>query len=75
MPETHTDITFYLLIGIAAVCVAIFVLIGGVLVFDDFSRELRNVNNEIKRTRGTEQKYWIRRKRKLWLSLLPFIKY
>lgn len=75
MPEIYTDISFNLLIGIAAVCVAVFVLIGGVLVFNDFSRELNNLNNEIKRTQGTEREYWIRRKRKLWLSLLPFIKY
>lgn len=40
-----------------------------------FISELRQLNNEILRTTGEEKKYWIGRRRRLWLSLIPFIKY
>ena len=41
----------------------------------DFETELRYLKREIERAIGREKKYWIRRRRKLWLSLLPFVKY
>ena len=31
--------------------------------------------NEIGRTTGAERRHWIRQKRRLWLSLIPFVKY
>lgn len=40
-----------------------------------FLRELRYLNSEIGRNVGAERRYWIRRRRRLWLSLLPFFKY
>lgn len=43
--------------------------------FSGFSRELRYLNMEIKRTQGRERKYYIRQRRRLWLSLIPFVKY
>ena len=41
----------------------------------DFSRELRILNIEINRTEGAEREHYIRQRRRLWLSLLPFIRY
>ena len=43
-----------------------------VIKINDFNRELNYINMEIGRTRGEEQRYWKREKRRLWLSLLPF---
>ena len=43
--------------------------------FKDFSQELRYLNNEIQRTRGSERRHYIRQRRRLWLSIFPFIKY
>ena len=40
-----------------------------------FKAELRYLNREIRRTVGDERRYWIRRRRRLWLSLIPFVKY
>ena len=40
-----------------------------------FSKELRYVNSEIARTEGEERRYWLHRKRRLWLSLIPFVRY
>lgn len=41
----------------------------------DFLRTLKNLKCEIGRTKGEERKYWIREKRRLWLSILPFVRY
>ena len=42
---------------------------------DEFQQELRYLNNEIGRTSGKERKRWKARKRRLLLSLLPFVRY
>lgn len=41
---------------------------------NDLSRRLDNINMEIARTEGREKKLWKRKKRRLWLSLLPFFR-
>lgn len=41
----------------------------------DFSGELRYLNIEIGRTEGEERRYYLRRRRRLWLSLIPFVRY
>lgn len=40
-----------------------------------FLRELRYVKKEIARTTGHEQENWKRRKKRLWLSIIPFVGY
>ena len=40
-----------------------------------FSKEMKKLNTEIRRGIGDERKYWIRERRRLWLSLIPFVKY
>lgn len=40
-----------------------------------FKKELRHVSIEIGRTDGKEREYWVRKKRRLWLSILPFVRY
>lgn len=56
-----------------------FVLVGAVvalsLVIHSFSKELKYLNCEIRRTSGDERAHWMRRRRQLWLSLIPFVKY
>ena len=41
----------------------------------DFTRELRYLNTEIARTTGEQRKHWLRCRRRLWLSLIPFVRY
>lgn len=71
----ETDVLLYWLTGI----VVVFLLIGMLSSFarfvNDFSRELRMLNNEVRRTYGAERRYWLRQRRRLWLSLLPFFRY
>ena len=71
---TQTNETYWL-IGILAVFFLVLSLFGSVFFFSDFSRELKYLNNEIRRTEGAERKHWIRMRRRLWLSLFPFIRY
>ena len=42
---------------------------------DGFIRELRYINTEIARTTGEQRQYWLRLRRRLWLSLIPFVRY
>ncbi len=72
---TELDTTTQMLLVIVALIVIVAVTVGLTVFFFDFSKELRYLNNEIRRTDREERRYWIGRKRRLWLSLLPFIKY
>ncbi len=59
------------IIIIVAVVIAIYL----VRFFIVFSRELNYIEEEILRTTGEEREYWKKTRRRLWLSLLPFVKY
>lgn len=76
MPEANNpDTELYWLIGIVA-AFFLFIVIGRLAMFiNDFSSELRYLNNEIGRTTSAERRHWIRQRRRLWLSLIPFVKY
>lgn len=56
-------------------------IIGSLLIYSiaqsiiEFTRELRYLNSEINRTVGAERRSWIRQRRRLWLSLIPFVRY
>ena len=41
----------------------------------NFRNELRYLKIEIERTEGREREYWKYKKRRLWLSILPFVRY
>lgn len=75
MPDNQTNTTLTYFICIFAVIFLITVLGALIVFFVEFFRELRYLNKEIQCTAGAERKYWIRQRRRLWLSLLPFIKY
>lgn len=76
MPEANNlTIEFWWFVGIFAVFIFLGLIVGLCKFIDDFSAELRYVNNEIERTEGSERRYWIRRRKRLWLSLIPFVKY
>ena len=60
--------------GVLFAFVCVFSLIAAWVIrwYFQFSHQLRYLNREIRRTRGAERKLWKRRRRRLWLSLLPF---
>jgi len=74
MTEYQTHILSQLAVVVAALF-AILLLASLAKFINEFTHELRYLNCEIGRTEGDERKYYIRRKRRLWLSILPFVKY
>lgn len=71
----ETNFEFYWLIGTLVVFLLLIILIEFISLHNEFSSELRYLNMEIKRTRGDERRYYKWQRRRLWLSLLPFVKY
>lgn len=63
------------LIGIIAVPAALVLLFFLARFVYCFSMELRYLNVEIERTEGEECRHYMRRRRRLWLSLIPFVRY
>jgi len=63
------------LLVLASIVFLIVVLFVLSVFIADFSRELKYLKSEISRTRGAEREYWKKRKRRLWLSLIPFVRY
>ena len=74
-PMFELDPALYWLIGFFALLLLVALVVGLAQFFNRFSKELRYLNNEIGRTRGSEQARWKRRRRRLWLSLIPFVRY
>ena len=73
MPKNESSLLWIIL---AVVIVLHIILIPGLIYFlNDFSQELRYINNEIGRSTGKEKEHWLRRRRRLWLSILPFFRY
>lgn len=64
-----------ILIAAFVVIIAVVFLIRLALVINDFQTELKYIKGEIRRNHGMERKHWQKKKRRLWLSLLPFVKY
>jgi hypothetical protein len=64
---------------VLGILIAVLVLIGLAIwlarFVENFSKELRYLNMEIGRTEGRERMHYLRRRRRLWLSLIPFVKY
>ena len=75
MPQNNPDSELQILIMVICVLLLIPALIGFILFLNGFSHELKYINIEINRTTGEERKFWIRRRRRLWLSIIPFVKY
>ncbi len=74
--NTNNYIELYLMLLITLIIVLITVVVNLILEYNDFSKELKYLKLEIKRTRGNEREVYMKRKRRLILSyIFPFIKY
>ena len=70
------DQTFivFLVIGIGMLAVVLFVALA--VWLPKFQRELKHVNRRNQNAQSErERQHYIKRRRRLWLSLLPFVKY
>ena len=78
LPQEQTsgeDCMIYFLFGVIVVITALILMLKIMLFLTGFSEELGYLNMEIRRTEGEERRYYIYLRRRLWLSLLPFIRY
>lgn len=73
MPTDHVLSTDTLLLVFGLLLIVTLVLLIVCRAYH-FSRELQRINVEIQRSHGLEREHWIREKRRLWLSLLPFVR-
>lgn len=62
-------------IAVVVLLILFVILIGLIQFYNEFITELQYLSSEIERTDGEERAYWISQRRRLWLSLLPFVKY
>lgn len=75
MEASNSDAGLYMVVSIFAILIVIGLFIRLCAFMEDFVSELRYINSEIRRTDGAERRYWIRKRRRLWLSLIPFVRY
>ena len=66
----------WILLAAVTVLIVVFCLMIGYIAMrvSEFMDELRYINMEIRRVGPRERAAWRRRRRRLWLSLLPFFK-
>ena len=65
----------YIIAGIIVAFIMILLLIQFIEWCQWFMKELRYLNNEINRTTGAERRHYLKRKKRLLLSLIPFVRY
>ena len=75
MEQTATSYGLDVIFVIAIIFLGFMILARIVNWILKFRRELKLLKSEIGRTKGREQKYWIKKRRRLWFSLLPFVRY
>ena len=75
MNDNSIDVVLNWLVGAFILIALVVLLIGIAIFFNDFTQELKYINCEIGRSEGERRRYWKKKRRRLWLSLLPFVKY
>jgi len=69
------DAYVWLIVGLCALFIVVLLSYKFFTWMKWVSREVRYLNREIRRAPQAEKKHWIRRKRRLVWSWLPFVKY
>ncbi len=74
--EEETGGGLMLLLFLAGVIILFLWVIWFSSFLNKFQRELKHLNNRIEQSiNERERLHYIRRRRRLWLSLIPFVKY
>ena len=63
------------LLGVIILIMAVIAWLLWMLTRREFFREMQFLNMEIARTKGEERKEWIRQRRRLLLTMIPFVPY
>lgn len=75
MTEITASPELYISVLIASGIFLFLLLLKFALFINDFSKTLKYLNSEIRRTKGEEQNFWIYCRRRLWFSVIPFVKH
>ena len=75
MPELIMDRSSLWIVVALVLCILLGYIVYKCAYIIKFKAELRYLNCEIRRTYGDERRYWMRRRCRLWLSWLPFVRY
>ena len=75
MTQTGNDTGLFVMFILVILFLTSLLLVSFIRWVLDFRWELKRLKSEIGRTKGREQERWKRKKKKLWLSLLPFVRY
>ena len=73
MEELMQEPALLVTIIILGIALLLMMIVNAAIRLKEFCRELDYLNREIVRTAGEEQAQWKRRKRRLLLSLIPFV--
>lgn len=75
MTYANPDNTLLTAVIIIGAIVLFFTIVAAVMVLQRFSRDLTRLNREIHRSSDDDKCYWLKKRRRLWLSLIPFVPY
>ena len=73
--ENNPNLIIIMLVCIVAAIILFLFLVKLINYFNDFAKELKYLNCEIGRTTGDRLEHFKKQKRRLWLSLIPFVRY
>lgn len=69
-PTDKEIITILIVLLVAALAIPLLLML--LVKLRDLRQELEYINMEIRRSTGRSLAYWKKKRRQLWLSLLPF---
>ena len=70
------DQTLIVIMVVGACVLAAVLFVAAAVWWPKFQRELRHLNMRIEQARSErERQHYLRRRRRLWLSLIPFVRY
>lgn len=70
------DQTLIVIMVVGAAVLAAVLFVAAAVWLPKFQRELHHLNMRIEQARSErERQHYIRRRRRLWLSLIPFVRY
>lgn len=70
------DQTLIMLMVVGGAILAAVLFVAAAVWLPKFQRELRHLNLRIEQARSErERQHYLRRRRRLWLSLIPFVRY
>ncbi len=64
-----------LIAGIVVIVLIVAMLVKLLLRLRRFASELKYINGEIHRNHGSAKKHWQHKRTRLWLSLIPFVRF